>query len=299
MTDRTWTPPQTHEITLADERVLQYSVYGPEDGTRVVMHGGTPSTRWLSGKLQAQLEQCGIRALAYDRPGYGGSTRQPGRAVVDVVDDVARLADAVGWDRFAAWGGSGGGSHVLATAARLPDRVSRCAAVVSGAPIDGDGLDWWEGMSPVNVEEYTLAQQGEDVYRPLVERLGREVAARVEAGDVWIPPEFEMAEADLELARRRLAEPNPGRAEVGRQLWLGGVDGWIDDGIALSKPWGFDVAEITVPVSIWYGPADVLSPIGHSEWLLTHVPHAERCELSGGHTLTDDDLTAVYTWLAG
>jgi hypothetical protein len=66
-------------------------LYGPRDGVRVVWLGGTPSTRWMTAKGVARFEQAGIRAVVYDRPGYGGSTRQRGRQVVDTVEDVRLL----------------------------------------------------------------------------------------------------------------------------------------------------------------------------------------------------------------
>jgi pimeloyl-ACP methyl ester carboxylesterase len=82
------------------------------------------------------VDELGIRLLVADRPGYGASTRLPGRSIASVADDVAVLADSLGWDRFALWGASGGGPHALGCAARMGDRIMRCAGVVSPAPFD-------------------------------------------------------------------------------------------------------------------------------------------------------------------
>jgi pimeloyl-ACP methyl ester carboxylesterase len=80
--------------------------------------------------------------------------------------------------------------------------------------------------------------------------------------------------------------------------YLDGVDGWIDDMIAMTRPWGFQLAQINVPVSVWYGPKDVLSPRGHAEWLIAHLPGAARRELlTGGHLLDDKDLDSLDAWL--
>jgi pimeloyl-ACP methyl ester carboxylesterase len=76
-----------------------------------------------------------------------------------------------------------------------------------------------------------------------------------------------------------------------------GVDGCIDDGIAFTRPWGFDPAAITVPVSVWYGPDDVLCPRAHTDWLLHHMPGAQAQELPGGHILTEPSLRRLYRWL--
>jgi pimeloyl-ACP methyl ester carboxylesterase len=262
----------------------------------VVFHYGTPGVRLLAPQFVRAAMRSGVRLLVPDRPGYGGSSRQRGRRVADVVEDLSRLADALGWDRFATWGGSGGAPHALACATLLPDRVRRCASVVGPAPFDAEGLDWFAGMSPGNIEEFTQARLGEAAYRPLVERLAREAVVSVEAGQLQIPPDYELPEADLAALRARLLEP--GYRERTHMTYLGGVDGWIDDILAMTRSWGFDLARIDVPVSVWYGPEDVLSPRGHAEWLISHVPGAERRELPvGGHLLADKDLDRLYAWL--
>lgn len=282
-------------FVAADGRTVAFSRYGPEDGHRVLMHYGTPGTRLLGPKLTDAFERNKVSAVVLDRPGYGPSTRWPGRRIVDVVTDVVALTDQLGWDHFAVWGGSGGGPHALACAAKLADRVSRCAAVVCPAPYDADGLDWLEGMSPGNVEEFNLALQGEEAYRPLVERLAREAVEAVEAGQIGIPDNYELPDADVAALQARLSEP--GYLERTIAAHAGGVDGWIDDSMAMAIPWGFDVAEIKIPVSIWYGPQDVLVPASHAEWLLAHVPGAERHELPACHILEDDELDGIHQWL--
>ena len=141
-----------------------------------------------------------------------------------MVEDIARLADALGWDRFATWGGSGGAPHALACAALLPERVRRCASVVGAAPFDAEGLDWFAGMSPGNVEEFTQARLGEMAYRPLVERLAREAVVSVEAGQLQIPADYELPEADLVALRGRLLEPGH-RERTQMAIWAAWMAG--------------------------------------------------------------------------
>jgi len=289
--------PTTFALPLSDGRTLTYCLYGPDEGVRVLFHYGTPGVRLLSPLIVRAAGRCGVRLLVADRPGYGGSSRRPGRCVADIVEDIAFLTDALGWDRFATWGGSGGAPHALACAALLPDRVRRCASVVGPAPFDADGLDWFAGMSAGNVEEFTRARLGEAAYRPLVERLAREAVASVENGQPQVAPEYDLPAADLAALRGRLLEP--GHRERTRMAYLGGVDGWVDDIMAMTRSWGFPLAQIKVPVSVWYGPEDVLSPRGHAEWLIAHLPGAERRELpTGGHLLVDQDFDSLYAWLA-
>ena len=300
-----WTPPPTHTVSTPDGRVLQYCLYGPEDGYPVIDHHGTPGGRLAGPRFLDVVTRSGVRILCYDRPGYGGSTRHLGRSVADVTDDVAVLADAQGWDRFITVGGSGGAPHALACAARLPDRVIRCAAIACPAPYVADGGDgpaglgpasFFTGMSPGEVAETKAALLGEAAYRPLVEQIGREVMANTEAGEPNILPGYELSDADIAEIRRAFAEPSPGRLDRARAMWLDSHDGWIDDMVAMTRPWGFDLAELRVPVSLWYGLDDVLCPATHSEWLLRHIPGVDGRQLPGGHLPSEDSFAEVLRW---
>jgi pimeloyl-ACP methyl ester carboxylesterase len=282
-------------VEVGDRRV-DFCLYNIGSPRRAVFEYGTPGTRWLSAQLTTAAKSAGFELLAIDRPGYATTSRRCGRRIVDVVDDVSAVLGAVGWDGFAVWGGSGGAPHALAIASRLPDRVSACASVVGLAPYDARGLDWYAGMSPGNVAEFTAAVRGEDAYRPLVERVADEAIATIEAGGIQVAADYELPESDRRALDDRRAED--GYLERMRATYTGGVDGWIDDCIAMTRPWGFDLAEIAVPTSVWYGIDDVLVSRAHAEHLLAAIPHAEGRELSGGHVLDDRDFSAVYEWLA-
>jgi pimeloyl-ACP methyl ester carboxylesterase len=301
MTDTdVWTPPATHELNTPDGRTIRYCLYGPADGTPVIANHGTPGTRLLAQPWIDVIERCGVRLLTLDRAGYGGSTRRRDRSVADVASDVALLADAEGWDRFAVEGGSGGGPHALACAALLPARVTRCAVYVGVAPYatagDGQGLahdHWFEGMSPGNIKEFTAAMRGEAAYRPLVEQLGADAIASVERGEPAMVDGYDMPESDIAELRRRLATPSAGRLERAKASFLESHDGWIDDAFAFTRPWGFDIGSIRVPVSIWHGPDDVLVPRGHADWLIANVPAATAHELPGGHMLAPETYEEI------
>src|SRR5487761_667149 len=288
-------PEESGEFWSADGRRAAFSCYGPASGRRVLFHYGSPGTRHLGPRMAEVVERQGVQLLVQDRPGYGASTRWPCRRIADVVEDVAVLVDMHGWERFAVWGGSGGGPHALACASFLADRVERCASVVGPAPYGADDLDWLEGMSAGNVVEFTRALEGEEAYRPLVERLARQAVQAARAGEVSIPSDYELPEADLAALRSRLNDP--GHLERTIAAHTDGVDGWIDDCMAMTRPWGFDPASIQAPVSIWYGPDDVLCPRSHAEWLLSRIPGSERHELPHGHMLEADELDSIYSWL--
>src|SRR3954468_19949030 len=97
------------EVKTRDGRILTTSVTGPPDGWPVFLLHGTPGSRHGPKPRASVLYRRGIRLIAYDRPGYGGSTRHPGRQVADAAQDIAAIAAELAIDRFAVVGRSGGG----------------------------------------------------------------------------------------------------------------------------------------------------------------------------------------------
>jgi pimeloyl-ACP methyl ester carboxylesterase len=281
---------------LAGDRRVDYCLYNRGGSRRALFQYGTPGTRWLSPGLIDAARAAGFELLVIDRPGYGMSARQPGRRVVDVAVDVSIVVEAVGWDRFAVWGGSGGAPHALAIAAWLPDHVTACASVVGLAPYDAPGLDWYAEMSPANVVEFQTAARGERAYRPLVERLAADAMAEIEAGGLQVSDDYQLPEVDRQALAARRAED--GYLDRMNLTYRHGIDGWIDDSIAFTKPWGFELSKLTTPTSVWYGPADVLASRAHHEYLLSVIPDAQLHELHGGHLLNNAELVAIYDWLA-
>src|SRR4051812_50164443 len=91
--------------------------------------------------MYARWTTPGVRLIAYDRAGYGGSTRKPGRTVVDVVADITAVADELGLERFATRGLSGGGPHALACPALCGERPTAPATPAGGRPREVEGPD--------------------------------------------------------------------------------------------------------------------------------------------------------------
>ena len=123
-----------HEVATPDGRVLTVLEDGEPGGRPVLVHNGMPNSRLLFAPDVASARRLGIRLISYDRPGYGGSTPQPGRNVADCAEDVRAIARALDIDRLAVWGISGGGPHALACAALLGDLVAGVAVLASVAP---------------------------------------------------------------------------------------------------------------------------------------------------------------------
>src|SRR5215216_6604903 len=147
-------------VGLPDGRALEGSVSGPEQATPLVFHHGTPSDRIQYPPFAQAAAVRGLRLVSYSRPGYGGSSRQPGRVIADCAADTLAIVEHLGVGRFYTAGWSGGGPHALACAALLPDRVLGCATIAGVGPFGAAGLDFLEGMGRENREEFGAALAG-------------------------------------------------------------------------------------------------------------------------------------------
>ena len=258
---------------------------------------GTPGGRIGWWKDPTIYRRYGLRRITLDRPGYGESTRLRDRAVADFVPDVEQVAEALGVDRFVVSGGSGGGPHALACAALLPDRVIRCQAAVSVAPYGVDGLDWLAGQTEGNVVEFQAALEGEEA----AQRLCRTCGPRPWSGSpltAWTG--WATATTCPRRTRPRSGVTTPGCVRTSSNGLAPGADGWVDDNIAFTRPWGFDVADIRVPVLLTYGRDRVLVPAAHGDWLAAHVPGAVAwVDDDAGHFGDDANIDRQFGWLAG
>lgn len=275
-----------------------YAEWGDLSGKPVVVLHGTPGSRLSRHPDEDLVRSTGAHVVTYDRAGYGGSDRKPGRSVADCVGDVEAVADAVGFERFAVTGGSGGGPHALAVAALAGDRITRAIADVSPAPYDAMGDDWTLGMDPENVKEFALALEGEARLVPFIEALYTRFVELGAEDPSTIFNDYDLPEADRAvLAREEFAAVS---YESVVESCRNGVFGWADDDLCIVRPWGFDPASITVPLQIWYGTADVLVPPAHGKWLADYIPAATVRVNEGGHVGDPDkDLVEQLGWLTG
>jgi pimeloyl-ACP methyl ester carboxylesterase len=203
--------------------------------------------------------------------------------VVDCVTDVETIVDSLGIDLFAVTGGSGGGPHALAVAARLDGRVTRAECVVGVAPFQAFGSEWSTGMDPENVTEFGRAQQGEDVLHRELSRAAQEDLARMSEDPTKIFSEV----WNFEAADRHLL----GRADIQHMLYetmheafRNGVWGWVDDDLAFLVPGASSSTRSVRPSRFRYGEQDVMVPAAHGEWLAAHVPGAKVVvEEESGH----------------
>ncbi|MFC3451983.1 alpha/beta fold hydrolase [Amycolatopsis speibonae] len=268
------------EVGLGDGTTLHtYDTGG--SGPVVFWHHGTPNIGAPPSPLFPAAERLGLRWVSYDRPGYGGSSPRPGRDVASVASDVEKVADALGVERFAVFGHSGGVPHAFACAALLPERVSALVGVACLAPYGVDGLDWFAGMSAAGVGSLTAALAG------------REAKENYEA----------TAEFD-----EQTFTPSDHAALAGDWKWFldvvgpaieGGPGALIDDDLAYVAPWGFQPSDVTAPVLLLHGGADRIAPVAHGEWLARQCATAEaRVFPEDGHISVLRHGEAALEWLA-
>jgi pimeloyl-ACP methyl ester carboxylesterase len=282
----------TLQLSLSDGRSLDVFLDGPETGTPLVYHMGTPSAGGptFAPMIEALAER-GLRYVSWSRPGYGSSTRRAGRSVADVVDDTQAVLDAIGAERCHVIGWSGGGPHALACAALMPERVINVATIGGVAPYPAEGLDWTAGMGAENIEEFGAALTGPDELIAFKERMAplfRDVS----------PDEVADSFGDLidDVDRRSLTGAfSVWTAATMHEALREGYWGWFDDDISFTRPWGFELDKIGVPVFVWQGGHDRMVPFGHGEWLAAHIPGARpRLFPEHGHlTLAVDSIPRI------
>jgi pimeloyl-ACP methyl ester carboxylesterase len=282
-------------VQTPDGRTLAVEEAGDPNGRPVMVHEGTPNSRHLYPPAAIDAAARGLRLISYDRPGYGGSDPQPDRSVADCAADVRAICAELGIGRLAMWGISGGGPHVLACAALLPDLVIAAASLASLAPLDAEGLDWFAGMGELNADDTRLFLRDREAARAKLDA-DREEILGASAADVVKGLQTLLSPTDAAALNDGLADflvycDHEGLAP--------GNEGWWDDGVAHCTPWGFELSAISVPVLLMHGRQDQFVPFGHGQWLAAHIPGVEARLLDhDGHlTLLTNRVPEVHAWL--
>jgi pimeloyl-ACP methyl ester carboxylesterase len=279
---------QEFDVTLADGRTVHaYDTGSSDTGSSdtgsdlaVFWHHGTPNVGAPPEPLFPAAARRRVRWVSHDRPGYGGSTPRPGRDVASAAADVAAVADALGIERFAVMGHSGGGPHALACAALLPDRVLGVVSVSGLAPIDAAGLDWFAGMAPGGAAELRAAAEGPAALEALL-------ATSEFDPEQFTPADHAALEGDWSWLNTVVTAAQPA---------LPGP--MVDDDVAYVSPWGFDPQQVLAPTLFVHGAADRVVPSAHSEWLARQCPSAELWLVPDeGHISALSSAEGALDWL--
>jgi pimeloyl-ACP methyl ester carboxylesterase len=272
----------SREVTVAG-RTVAYAQYGAVGGVPAVLLPGSPGGR-LSRPLDDGLyDRLGLSVLVPDRPGYGASTPNAGRRVVDVALDLLAVLDAESVDSAVVLGGSGGGPHALALAAAAPDRVRSVAVAVGAAPLQPEERDQ---QVATNRAIMRLAHDRAALIEHLTPLRDTLLTAGVQA---LFPDSTEHERERMMVAAERNAEMLGAALEPG-------VQGWADDYHALwGQDWGFRVEDVDVPVVWGHGEADTLVPIAAARRLAARLPRCRFVSWPGeGHALSPARTTELW-----
>jgi len=259
-----------NQIVLPDGRKLTYAEFGRPDGVPVMYFHGAPSSRLEPLLIGDEvLSRLGLRVIAPDRPGMGGSDFQPRRGFSHWPSDVITLADALGLGQFAVLGNSGGGGYVAVCAAKIPQRLS-AAVIVSG----GWRMDWPEAKNNLpfaNRLAMILAGKAPLLLRLLLKMMGG----------------ISQGERDKELAQLKKRVPaadyaafaQPGRLEAFgqaiRESMRQGTKGPVWDMGLYVREFDFRLDEIRIPLTLFHGEKDMNSPIALVRRVMSELPTAQ------------------------
>ena len=281
------------QAQLQDGRRLGFAQFGDADGQPIIFFHDLWGNRNLRHPDDSILARLGIRLIGVDRPGYGMSTRKSGRSLMDVVDDVMLLSKAMKLERFSVLGFSAGGPYALACAYRFPQIVRRCAIVAPLPPMDHE--QGFRALHPVYGRMFQLAGGNESFFRLLMR------------GFFWFdsqrgPDQFIKELGGLMSTADQAVLSNINLFNSRRDIWgeirSGGSDRLADEMVTLTKPWGFRLQSISVPVDIWWGEADGFCAPGVGERMAAMITKAHfRLEPQAGHFMLFSHWQAILQQL--
>jgi pimeloyl-ACP methyl ester carboxylesterase len=249
-------------LTLKDGRRLGFAQFGASGAPPVFYFHGWPGSRFEAGFFDVS----GVQMIGVDRPGYGLSEPHKDRKLADWPNDIRALADHLGFDSFAVVGMSGGGPYAAACAHALQDRVTRAAIIAGLGPPDAPGMSDqrvgfllsmgqrpWGSAAVLNVmRTLALSKLADKRIAFMRERLPPESKDR----QVLSPTLLQMLLASF------------------REGLKSSIKGPQSDARIYGEPWPFKLEEISVPVRIWHGTADLQVPVSIGRHYAAKIPKA-------------------------
>lgn len=272
---------KTGFVHLTDGRQLEYIDNGLASTRALVLHHGSPIEMHIWDSTMQWLTERGVRAIAYTRPGYGESTRNPERTVIGNNSDLEAVLTHLGVTEFVSVGWSAGGPPALASG--LLSGCRGVAAIASPAPFDGEGLDYFAGMPEDFARESAISSQSVDAAFEFKQATVDGLRSLTVEGFV---EGFRERPAYAEFEQRYQASFQELVDSLQRGLTPDAL-AYAEDDHSFLKPWGFDLTSLTVPVGVWLGDHDEFIPPGHATWLAEHIPNADL------HLLTDQNHISI------
>ena len=283
-------------VLLRDGRSIGFAEYGTPDGAPIFWFPGTPGgRRQIPPLARKAAEQRNVRLIAVERPGLGASTPHLYESLLGWAEDVEEIADRFGLDRFGLVGLSGGGAYVLACAHQLAERVVGGALLGGVAPARGDDAPAGGALG--------FAVRGRVFLHTFREPFARALWATVYSLRPLASPVFDLFVSTMPAGDQEVMQ----RPEM-KQMFLDDMlrasrrqlHALVYDAVLFTRPWGFSVREIRVPIRLWHGDADSFVPLEHAEHLAALIPDTElRIRPREGHMGNLDAAEEVLDTLLG
>jgi pimeloyl-ACP methyl ester carboxylesterase len=262
-------PARRGAVRVVPERRMAWSEWGPADGTPVLFSPGA-ATSSLLGFATGVVERLGVRLIAVDRPGLGGSDPAAGRTLLDTATDVRALAAALALERPAMVGFSQGAPLALACAAA--GAISAVAVVSGTDELAGPVL---RGMLPPQVRQLVELAEADP---PAAEAMFRGMMT-----PAMLKEMVRSASPEVDRAVYLEATFAAAFASALDEGFVQGPDGYARDTLLVMQRWPFNPAEIRQPVHLWYGSVDA-SPFHSLDFgasLARRIPGAARTVVDG------------------
>ena len=270
-----------HSMVVADGRVVAWTECGPVDGVPVLRMPGTPGCRWTLRADRSPWTERSLRVITTERPGFGASSRLAGRGFSEHASDVAKILDHLDLARVWVYGASGAAPHILAFSALYPQRV-RAVTVLAGAAPVSDVEAKAETMIPVNVRGRQLARARDvEGLRALLEPIRSAMLDDPLAG-------FRALMAEAPQADQNVMSDSQWQEAFSlatREALICGVDGWIDETLAVCGDWNdVDPDRVSPSVTWWHTTSDRNAPLSAAERLVARLPNGTlHVWPEGGH----------------
>ena len=270
-------PALEGNVAVRGDRRLSFAEYGSRRGPAIVwMHGTPGARRQIPMEARAYAERHGLRLIGLDRPGIGSSTSHLYPDILDWTRDLELVLETLAIDTVRMIGLSGGGPYALAAGAAMPDRVHGVGVLGGVAPtrgVDaatGGAVQLAVQLAPVlpvaRVPLSVALTQTIRIARPLAGPALDLYAAVQPAGDknLLSRPEFKAMFLDDLLNGSRFQTSAP-----------------INDLILFTRHWGFELADVAVPVRWWHGDEDHIVPFRHGRHVVDRLPDAGMTSIDG------------------
>lgn len=278
-------------VVVGHGRHFSYRDFGQPNGFPVIALHGTPGSGLKFKAAHAAAQDRGLRVIAPDRWGYGGTTMHPAPSLAEFAIDLATFADQLGLDRFAVLGISGGGPYAVAAASVLPSRIVALGLAAPVGPVAGEPD---REISAFHRLCFGMLARHQPVTRAIFQSFRLALALSPDLG-------VRLAMLRAGVADRRLLKSPDVVAGLGDAFLEGlrpGVEGAVTDLALFGAPWRIDTRRARMPAKLWLGSSDGNIPRSAARRLALRLPCCELAELPGeGHLWAARNYDQVLAWI--